>query len=886
VTSPAAVLSSLPATLFRRLETSEGHAAQLDWPGTFATVDDFHHTTERTYLWAPVTLVDEHDGISNDNVRAVTALVYDFDYATLEQMDALLRAFAAFEYACHSSWRHTPEAPRFRLVLPLAEPASPATFRHLWQQYAEVAITASGAHPDPKCKDPAHRYYWPSAHPERRHLAFAMRNEGALLTPLRPIAATSASTVSPSAPRSTTAPGQQRSGLFSTRAEADRRRSRGFEQDRDVSLIEASCAFLRQARDLAAEQIKEPEWHAALSIWSRCTDGDRLAHERSSPDPRYDRDETQRKIDRIKSQAIEDGIGPATCGYIRSLAAPENRCANACAGCKVGAPTGPIRSPAVLGMRADTATATADAARTRVADLDDAIANTPDPAERKTMREERKEAAKDARSAQQAAARAAVLAPAAATGGRIFARGDHTEVSLALIGDLQNLAGGPSPVSHAGRLYLHDPATGLWTELPEPSLHVRVATYAGTPVAAPKPYELRVNRSDQTGVSAMVASAIRAASPDPLPATEGAAFHDGMLLPDGSFRPFVPGDYVLAEHALDVPYLDPTTATPPPPPRRWLRFLEEIYANEPDTPTRILVLQEFLGAALFGVATRYQRALVLLGETGANGKSVLLTVIGHLFPTLARGAIAPHHLEGTSSEYYRAMLLRLRLNVVSELPENELMDTSTLKAVISGDEVIAREIRESPFRGRPKAAWIIAANALPPVRDTSGGFWRRQLVFTHNVRFDGKGSNPAADPHLADRLLAELPGIAAWAAEGGRRLLAQQGYTTLASSDALVDQWARDNDPIRRFIEEHTTPVSNQDEILLPAARLYTAYRSWAQDNGNSTTSSARFYRRLPGLGLRPRHTKAGNVYPCRIVNLPGHVAPTGPVKKQPVAEA
>lgn len=879
--------NSIEACLFSHLETNEAHPARLDWPGTFASVDEFHHTEERTYLWAPVTLVDEHDGIANDNVRTLTALVFDFDHATLEQMDALLRAFSPYEYACHSSWRHTPEAPRFRLVLPLAEPASPASFRHLWQEYADLAIAASGAHPDPKCKDPAHRYYWPSAHPERRDLAFAVHNAGALLTPLRPTAAPLALV----APRSSgaslhAAPGVQRSGLFSTRAEAERRRARGLQQDRDVSLIEASCAFLRQARDLAAEQIREPEWHAALSIWLRCEDGDRLAHERSAPDPRYNRDETQRKLDHIKAKALDEDIGPATCGYIRSLASPENRCANACAGCKVGAPVGPIRSPASLGLRADTASSTAEAARTRVADLDDAIANTPDPDARKTLREERKEAAKEARSAQQAAARAAVLAPAAATGSRIFARGDHTEVSLALISDLQTLAGGPSPVSTAGRLYLHDPATGLWNELPEHTLHVRVATYAGTPVAAPKPYELRVNRSDQTGVAAMVASAIRAASPDPLPATEGAAFADGMLLPDGSFRPFVPGDYVLSEHALDVPYLDPTTATPPPPPRRWLRFLEEIYANESDTPTRILVLQEFLGAALFGVATRYQRALVLLGETGANGKSVLLTVIGHLFPSLARGAIAPHHLEGTSSEYYRAMLLRLRLNVVSELPENELMDTSTLKAVISGDEVIAREIRESPFRGRPRAAWVIAANALPPVRDTSGGFWRRQLVFTHNVRFDGKNGNPAADPHLADRLLSELPGIAAWAAEGGRRLLAQQGYTTLASSDALVDQWARDNDPIRRFIEEHTVPLANQDDVPLPAARLYAAYRSWAQDNGNNTTSSARFFRRLPGLGLRPRHTKAGNAYPCRIVNLPGHVAPTGPVKKPQVAEA
>ena len=79
-------MPTLPATLFAHLGTAEGHAAALEWPGTFATVDDFHHTTERTYLWAPVTLVDPHDGISNDNVESLTALVYDFDHATLDEM--------------------------------------------------------------------------------------------------------------------------------------------------------------------------------------------------------------------------------------------------------------------------------------------------------------------------------------------------------------------------------------------------------------------------------------------------------------------------------------------------------------------------------------------------------------------------------------------------------------------------------------------------------------------------------------------------------------------------------------------------------------------------------------------------------------------------------
>ena len=878
MSSSSAVLpaASIAAVLFEHINTAHGSSADLQWPGTFASVEDFHHTQDRRHLWAPVVLVDTEDGIANTNVQSLTALVFDFDHVTLDALGALLSAFTPYEYAAHSSWRHSAAEPRFRLVLPLSRPATPREHASLWQTFAAIAIGA-GAHPDPKCRDAAHRYYWPVVHPDRLADAFALHNPGKRVTVEGVAPAPSTAPKPKAAPATTPA----KTSIFSSKADAQRRAKNDLAQDKDVTLVEASCAFLAAARDLAAEQIREPEWHAALSLWLRCEDGENLAHARSAPDPRYDREETQRKIDRIRSQATDANVGPATCSFIRSLASPENRCANACGGCKVGAPLGPIKSPIVLGLRADAATQRAAAAKERVADLDDAIANAQTPEERSSLRTERAAANAEAKEADRAAARAAVLAPAAAAGSRIFARGDHTELALALVGDLQTQAGGPSPVHHAGRLYSHDTTTGTWREIPEHALQQHVTTYAGSPVAGPKPAPLRINRGDQTGVAAMVEAAIRTISPNPLPMTEGAAFQDGILLPSGTFRAFVPGDYVLANHALPVHYLDPSTGAPPPAPVRWLRFLQEIYAGESDVKERVAVLQEFLGAALFGVATRYQKSLALLGETGANGKSVLLRVAGSLFPHEVVGAIAPHHLEGSSSEYYRAMLLRLRLNVVSELPENELMDTSTLKAVIAGDEVIAREIRESPFRGRPRAAWVIAANSLPPVRDTSGGFWRRQLVLTHNVRFDGKDGRPAADPNLAEYLLRnELPGIAAWAAEGGKRLLAQNGYTHLASSDELVDNWARDNDPVRRFCEEHLVADANG---ATSAKLIYKAYQQWSAENGNSAMASARLFRRLPSMGMRSKHTKGGNVYACRIVGLAGFATPR---PASPVAEA
>ena len=911
---------------FAALHDPMAHPIETQWPGPFVDPDELllvEHKDDAP-LWSPAILHDVRDAIARDNVQAVTALVFDFDDVPAERVQDGLAVFSDYDYVVHSSFSHDPtpaEGPstwKLRIIAPFSPPATPEQHARLWSHFASAIKTATGSTVDVSCKDPSRRYFWRSCIPTRQHLAFSERHAGRLLDPgmrlqsaaaaapstgpvnplelLRARRAAAAATTTPAETAATTAtPAEQTTTTTTTglsifrRAElAQQARRSTIQQDRSIDLIEAHCGFMRNARDLAATRISEPEWKAAISVWLLCEDGDHLVHERSSPDPRYDHNQTQQKLEQTRRAMTDQGIGPATCLHLRALSGP---CSKACETCPLGEPRGTIRSPVVLGVRPELAEQRAHAAEERVAAIDDRLKTAKDEDTRRSLRAERAEANKERAAATAAVTTSVVVANAAQAGARAFIRGDHTELCLALIDDLCAEATGPSPVMHADRLYTYTAVAtggdGLWHPLPGHALETRVSSFAGSMVMQPKPHALSINRKDQSGVAAMVEAAIKTITPNPLPTAEGVAFQDGLLLPNGTHRPYLPGDYVLESYALPTPYLDPTTSLPPPPPARFLQFLHEVYAGEADVPERIAVLQEFFGAALFGIATRYQRSLLLLGETGSNGKSVLLKVAGRLFPTPAVGAITPHQLAGSgnSSEYYRAMLLRLRINIVSELPEQELMDTSTLKAVIAGDEIIAREIRATPFSGRPVAAWIVAANGLPPVRDTSGGFWRRQLILTHNNTFKGA----AADPHLADKLLAELPAIAAWSAEGGRRLLATGNYTALPSSDATVDAWARDNDPVRRFIEDHleaATTASPTDGCL--AGKLYEAYRSWCTNNGNAPAASQRFFKRLAQLGHTARHTKAGNVYPVRIVALPGFSVAT-PSTKPPthkVAEA
>jgi Domain of unknown function (DUF927) len=99
-----------------------------------------------------------------------------------------------------------------------------------------------------------------------------------------------------------------------------------------IITVASLCSQLARMRDLRGA-VSEPEWRNAIGVIKHCTEGTELAHEWSSGDPRYDRAETQAKLDRWET-------GPTTCETF------ERTNSHICASCKF---KGKIRSPIQLG---------------------------------------------------------------------------------------------------------------------------------------------------------------------------------------------------------------------------------------------------------------------------------------------------------------------------------------------------------------------------------------------------------------------------------------------------------------------------------------------------------------------------------------------------------
>jgi P4 family phage/plasmid primase-like protien len=435
-----------------------------------------------------------------------------------------------------------------------------------------------------------------------------------------------------------------------------------------------------------------------------------------------------------------------------------------------------------------------------------------------------------------------------------FKLGDHVELGRTLLEELD--ATGPRAVFDLGELHQYDEASGLWRAIDRARQSRIVQGFSGrTRQTQDGPRKLTVKLNDVRGALALAAD--QASHPGFFhDAPRGLAFADRFVRVEG-------GAISVEEHApehrsrLGYPFAFDTRA-----PIRWLQFLEEVFRDDADKQDRITFIHEFFGATLLGIAPRFNKCAVFVGQ-GGEGKGTLLKIMLAAMPDGSTCSIAPQKLCG---EYYRAQLAGKLLNAVSELPEADILVSEDFKAIVSGDLTSARTIRESPFTFAPIAGHAFSANKLPGTNDQTIAFWDRFIVlpFTRRMR-----DTASADPRIAEKIIAnELPAIVASLVQHGARMQTSATYAIPQSHHAALEAWRKSADQVAMFVDERLTtsrdakPSSTSPHDWTSAETLYRAYRVWADDAGHrSPLARNKFTSRLVALGVQRVETKQGSFY-------------------------
>lgn len=271
------------------------------------------------------------------------------------------------------------------------------------------------------------------------------------------------------------------------------------------------------------------------------------------------------------------------------------------------------------------------------------------------------------------------------------------------------------------------------------------------------------------------------------------------------------------------------------PPTRWLAFLADTFAGDPDMAPYV---QRLLGLSVIG--TFLEQVLPFAyGSTGANGKTTLLEVAERLIGTGDAGyAIsAPSELllktphSGHPTEIAR--LAGARLVLTSELEDGERFAEAKVKKLTGGDTLTGRFMGQDFFDFRPThTIWMLANHQ--PTASSDEAFWRRMrlIPFLHQVPKEQR------DPDLQNRLIdQEGPAILAWIITGAVDYLAH-GLRTPASVDTATTAYATDQDTVARFVADRcTTGDVNAMHLRVRTPALRAAYEAWCRSEAETPIS-------------------------------------------------
>jgi putative DNA primase/helicase len=274
---------------------------------------------------------------------------------------------------------------------------------------------------------------------------------------------------------------------------------------------------------------------------------------------------------------------------------------------------------------------------------------------------------------------------------------------------------------------------------------------------------------------------------------------------------------------------------------QWEMFLREVFQNDQDL---IDYLQQWVGYCLTGSISEQQ--ILFAYGLGANGKSVLFSVLAEMFGTYAVTAPVDTFMlngnEGPKS-FLLARLAGARFVLANETADGQRLAENTIKELTGGEIIAAAHKYGHVFEYRPSFKIAIVGNHKPVIRGTDTGIWRR----LHMLPFNRTFAPQQQDLELVTKLKSELSGILNWAIKGTE---AWQQNKKLQVPDAMrkeADAYRSESDIIGQWLAERCTIQVGLQES---AASLYADYGNWCKTNGHQPSSQTILGRRLSERGF------------------------------------
>ena len=145
---------------------------------------------------------------------------------------------------------------------------------------------------------------------------------------------------------------------------------------------------------------------------------------------------------------------------------------------------------------------------------------------------------------------------------------------------------------------------------------------------------------------------------------------------------------------------------------------------------------------------------------------------------------------------------------------------------------------EPPFEFRPQFKAYFGTNHLPVIKDSDDAIWER----IRRVPFTVQIPKEERDKHLEEKLLAELPGILAWAVRGCLEWQALDDLQEPASVIEANQAYRHEMDVVARFLDEC---CRYHEQFRIKMGDLHAAFVIWAEGTGVRSMTLKELSKRL-----------------------------------------
>ncbi|BAW18559.1 phage/plasmid primase [Mycoplasmopsis bovigenitalium] len=269
------------------------------------------------------------------------------------------------------------------------------------------------------------------------------------------------------------------------------------------------------------------------------------------------------------------------------------------------------------------------------------------------------------------------------------------------------------------------------------------------------------------------------------------------------------------------------------------KFLSDITCND---LTLQKILLQFIGYCLTS-STKYQKALLIYGQTASNGKSTFLDMLDFFF---SKNNVSYLGFEELSQRFATSSLIDKMINVGADISTDYVSEPSTFKKLVTGDAISAEFKGKDRFSFRNKAKLIFATNKLPATQDKSDGYFRRFLIVPFNNEFRKENRN--IDRNIKERLLTKTNMMVLFrmATEALRELEEKGEFAESQTAKDITNDYIKTNNSINVFIEND---MERSDEQIKAGEGFnncavvdkYVEYKRFCLDFGYKSYSLSKF---------------------------------------------